>query len=498
MIKKIKLQGAEHFFGGAANDGIFMPYKSGFKRDLRVYHGQNQAAAALLSDRGAYIYSDKPFEFSFSDDEILVDGEDIVCGRAGDTLKSAYLAVRAALAPDVSGHPDASMFVSPQYNTWIEMGFDCAQDKIIRYAEDILSHGFPAGVFMIDDCWCRSYGDWEFDAARFPDPEKMVKELHAMGFKVMLWCVPFVSPDTKNFRYLDVKKAFVENGNGEPIITHWWNGYSAALDLNKPVAVDWFGAQTKSLIDKYGIDGFKLDAGDPEYYPTDGNYRQTNNWAALGGEYKFNEMRVGFNSGKYPTANRLRDKNHSWTDDGLNTLVPDGIAMGLCGYPFVCPDMIGGGLLTSFDGDGFVFDTELFVRYCQVAAYFPMMQFSRMPWRVLSESETAICRDAVDRHVKLADYIMSEVEKSSETGEPILRCLEYEYPHNGYAQITNEFLLGSDILVAPQLKKGEKSRKVVIPGGEWADEHGKVYAQGEYSVPTPIDVIPVFYKKTEK
>ena len=495
MKKRFKIAPDEHFFGGAVNDGIFMPYKSGFKRDLRVYHGQNQAAAALISDRGTYIYSQKPFEFSLENDEIVIDGEDIVFGRDGDTLKSAYRAVKNALAPNAIGHPDEYMFIRPQYNTWIEMGFDCAQDKILRYAKDILANGFPAGVLMIDDCWCRAYGDWEFDAARFYDPRAMVDELHGMGFKVMLWCVPFVSADTKNFRYLDERKALVSDGD-KPIVTHWWNGYSAVLDLKKPVAVEWFVAQMHALVDKYGVDGFKLDAGDPGYYPLGDNFVQTDLWAALGGGYKFNEMRVGFNSGKYPTANRLRDKNHSWTDDGLATLLPDGIAMGLCGYPFVCPDMIGGGLITSFDGDGFVFDTELFVRYCQVAAYFPMMQFSRMPWRVLSAKETAICLDAVNRHIKLADYIMNEVEKNSKSGEPILRSLEYEYPHCGYAQITDEFLLGSDILVAPQLNKGEKSRKVIIPSGEWADERGKIYSQGEYTIDTPIDVIPVFYKKS--
>ena len=91
---------------------------------------------------------------------------------------------------------------------------------------------------------------------------------------------------------------------------------------------------------EYGIDGFKLDAADPEYYPkgsvfSDGSQRsfQASAWAEMGAKFAFNELRVGFNSGGLPVANRLRDKNHSWMDDGLNTLVPDGIAMGCAGIP---------------------------------------------------------------------------------------------------------------------------------------------------------------------
>ena len=95
----------------------------------------------------------------------------------------------------------------PQYNTWIEMEWGCTQEKVLSYARDILAHGYPAGVLMIDDCWCRAYGDWEFDASRFPSPKGMVDELHRMGFKVMLWCCPFVSPDTVIFRQLGEQTA---------------------------------------------------------------------------------------------------------------------------------------------------------------------------------------------------------------------------------------------------------------------------------------------------
>ena len=252
-------------------------------------------------------------------------------------------------------------------------------------------------------------------------------------------------------------------------------------------------------MDDYGVDGFKFDAADPEYYDddfvfSDGSERSTQAkiWAEIGAKYSFNELRAGFNAGWLPVVNRLRDKNHSWNDDGLNTLIPDGIAMGLCGYQYLCPDMIGGGMVPDFHRDGFVFDEELFVRYCQVASTFPMMQFSRAPWKVLSENNQKICLDAVGLHGDLAEYIIQTAKRCAASGEPMIRNLEYAYPHSGYTTVNDEFLLGEDILVAPQSKKGMSMRQVIIPDGIWEDLAGKRYSKGNYPVDKPITANPVF------
>ena len=116
-------------------------------------------------------------------------------------------------------------------------------------------------------------------------------------------------------------------------------------------------------MEQYGIDGFKIDAGDPEYYRKDNKFSNSNclseqayYLSLLGEEFSLSELRVGFNNGISPVANRLRDKNHSWDNEGINTLINDGIALGLLGYPFLCPDMIGGGMLLSFETEDFKLD----------------------------------------------------------------------------------------------------------------------------------------------
>ena len=186
--------------------------------------------------------------------------------KAGTTLREAYLAAQAAHFPSSGLLPDTLFFTRPQYNTWIELMYNQNQEDILRYAHAIIDNGFPAGVLMIDDNWQRYYGNFTFKAERFPDAKGMIDELHALGFKVMVWICPFVSPDSPEFRDLESKGFLLRNPNGGTAILNWWNGYSACYDLTNPAAADYFVQVLKKAQAEYGIDGFKFDAGDNNCY----------------------------------------------------------------------------------------------------------------------------------------------------------------------------------------------------------------------------------------
>ena len=57
-----------------------------------------------------------------------------------------------------------------------------------------------------------------------------------------------------------------ENTQNKVAIIPWWNGYSGLLDLTNPVAQKWFNDRLDNLVNEYGVDGFKLDAGDGQFY----------------------------------------------------------------------------------------------------------------------------------------------------------------------------------------------------------------------------------------
>ena len=349
---------------------------------------------------------------------------------------------------------------------------------------------------MIDDRWSQDYGTWRFDRAAFPDPAGMVAQLHAWGCPVMLWLVPFVSPDSPTFRDLQRRDLLVRGADGAVAIRSWWNGYSAVLDLTHPEAVAWLHAELDGLQQEYGIDGFKFDAGDLRDYRVGDITHTTTDpaghcaaWAALGLQYPFNEYRACWKMGGTPLAQRLHDKPADWGGHGLASLIPESIAQGLIGHPFVCPDMIGGGSLGETARENL--DQELFVRYAQCAALHPMMQFSMAPARVLDGEHLAAVLDAVRLRTELVPEIVTMVRSAAVTGEPILRPLAYDDPSD--PGTTDQFTLAGNILVAPVRQPGIRQRSVRLPPGSWTGPDGRTHhGPGVLDVPVDLRTIPWF------
>jgi alpha-glucosidase (family GH31 glycosyl hydrolase) len=494
----IPIESDEYWWGGAVVDGRFMPY--GTEKFSRDFYGNtygNQAQPLLISSKGRYIWSEEPFSFTMLNGvlEVRPYGGAIKSGKTGSTLREVYLYVSRTFFPPDGKIPDPLLFRQPQYNTWIELQYNQREDRIRAYANDIISKGFPAGVLMIDDNWQEDYGNWNFHPGRFTNPKGMVETLHGQGFKVMLWVCPFVSADSEILRSLQQKGYLLKRDSGQSYICSWWNGYSALLDFTNPGTVIWFRGQLSILQEKYAVDGFKLDAGDAEFYT--GNivaHKQVSPnthselWAEIGLSFPLNEYRACWKMAGKGLAQRLRDKLHTWED--LRKLIPDAVAEGLMGYAFTCPDMIGGGEVSSFTDQNKI-DEELIVRYAQCSALMPMMQFSVAPWRVLSKESLAACRKMALLHVQMGDEILELAKASSRTGEPMVRNLEYQYPGKGYAAVKDQFLLGEKVLVVPALEKGKRVRSVVFPEGIWKGDDGSVVkgpAKKEISV--PLDRLP--------
>ncbi len=502
FISEIKPLAGEKWYGAYTakaycntplKDLTFQPYQANEKKkDLAIDNRGNQAAPLLLSNKGRYVWSDEPFAFEFKEGTLILhsDFEKIEPVSAKDkTLRAAYVAAKDKHFPASGKTLHPLMYKMPQYNTWIELGTNQNQRDLLKYTDGVLKNGFPAGVFMVDDGWAKHYGNFEFDPTTFPNPKAMMDTIHAKGFKIMLWLTPFISPDSREFKEVSKLNGLVlRKDSKKPAIIKWWNGYSACLDFTNPKATDWLRVKLKSLQQRYGVDGFKFDAVDYDFYqPFPGAYpnepsnakgtEQAELFNKLGAEFDFNEFRASWKMGNQPLAQRLQDKQYSWDD--LQLLVPDMISAGLIGHAFTCPDMIGGGLLSNFENiDYKKFDQELMVRSAQTQALMPMMQFSVAPWRVLDSAHLKICREAALLHAKMGDYIYEMAQKSAKDGEPIVRHLEYAFPNQGFEDCNDEYMLGDKYLVAPMTSKGT-SRMVRLPKGTWVDELGKRHKGGQ-------------------
>lgn len=485
---------------GVINHGEQMPFYGEYSADIYGDNYGNQIVPFLIAKDGQYIWSEEPLKVDYKNGTLHVKshGGEIFHSSEATSLKEAYKAASHKFFPPSGKLPDLSLFEAPQYNTWIELMYDQNQKDIMDYAKAILDNGFPPGVIMIDDNWQIDYGNWDFKPDQFPDPKAMIDSLHEMGFKVMLWICPFVSPDSRIYRKLRDEGLLLKEKNGNAAILRWWNGASGLLDFTHPDAVKWFEEQMDYLVEEYGADGFKLDAGDTRYYTDLVAHKDvtpnehTRLYGEFGLKYPLNEYRANYKLGNQPLVERLRDKGHSWDD--LQKLIPHILLQGIAGYAFTCPDMIGGGEYTAFLNNDRL-DQKLIVRSAQVHALMPMMQFSVAPWRVLDTEHLAAVKKAVEIRQQHKDLIIDLAKSSAYNGEPIVRSMEYVFPHQGYAKVKDQFLLGDDILVAPLIENGTSQRQVIIPKGKWEDSKGnKINGPKTLTIDVALDELP-YYKR---
>ena len=514
--KSVRMLPDEKWWGLSNAFGAEMPFdvKTSFSCDLRKSNYNHQALSLLVSDRGRILWCDEPVGVTIGGGTISVEsdaGEIVVRDDIGATLADAYrFASRTWFAP-TGEEPELLYFQVPQYNTWIELTYHQNEKDILAYAKSMLDHGLPPGILMIDDTWQRGYGVWEFESSRFSDPKGMVDALHGMGFKVVLWMCPWVSMDSPAYRLLGIglsTETHLRQPIGgllmnpaaaeDPAASKWWNGKSALLDLAHPRGRAWFDDELTRLVRDYGVDAFKFDGGSTGYYaegfrcadPSLTPAAQARLYGDFALKYRGSEYRNVFGFAGKPVIMRLHDKDHSWT--ALRRLVPDMLAAGLIGTPFICPDMIGGGSWTAFL-PGASFEPELFIRSAQVHALCPMMQISASPWRVLDARHQEVFRQVAVLRQRFAPEITALAKRAAKDGEPMMRNLEYAYPGCGYAAVKDEFLMGDDLLVAPVVEKGAQTRTVVIPSGCWcADDGMEIIGPTEIAIATPLGRLPYF------
>lgn len=505
----IEILKGENWYGAAVADSEKSPYKNGYFINMNGDIKSNQAAPFLVSSKGRYIWNDNAFAFRVDGNKIILSDytTPFTFDSSGNTLKDGYTAGSNRFFPASGKMPDELLFLQPHYNTWIELGFNQNQKDVLKYAKGLLENGFPAGVLMIDDNWSHYFGNYEFRKDRFPDPKAMIDELHNLGFKVMLWISPFIRPDSEESRFLEARKWVVMNKEGSKnlsheeatrgLVTHWWNGYSMVMDFSHPGAVQWFQDKLDNLIKDFGVDGFKLDGGDPQYYEGGVFYKdvslndQNTLFGQFGLRYPLNEYRTNWKMGGQPIYERLRDKHHTWTD--LQKLIPHITTSSLLGYPFTCSDMIGGGDMASFV-DRTTYDQELIVRSAQIHALMPMMQFSVAPWRILDKPYFDAVKKSVEIRSAYVPEIMALVKKAAKEGSPVVAKMEYVFPNQGFGECNDQFMLGDKILVAPMVEKGNQ-RNVVLPKGNWIDNKGKKIKGGKtISIQVALDELPIYKK----
>ena len=147
---------------------------------------------------------------------------------------------------------------------------------------------------------------------------------------------------------------------------------------------------------------------------------------------------------------------------------------------------------------------ELLTRWIETAVFSPLLRNhaamgtrSQEPW-IFGEPTLSIYRKYLHLRYHFIPYLYDLFAQESKTGLPIMRPLVLNYPTDpAVKNMNDEYMVGTNIVVAPIVEEGKNCRTVYLPQGEWIDFWNNVTYSGNTTilVSAPIDKLPLFIKK---
>ncbi|MGY2767503.1 alpha-glucosidase [Thermostichus sp. MS-CIW-26] len=403
--------------------------------------------------------------------------------------------------------------------------------QVQTVAQQFRQRQIPCDVIYLDIDYMRGYRVFTWDPRRFPEPARLMAQLHEAGFRVVAIVDPGVKFEPEaDYAVFDEGLAqdfFIRRADSHLFHGYVWPGKVLFPDFLRPGVRQWWGSWQRVLT-QAGVDGIWNDMNEPALndrpfgdggqivdIPLDApqgppdeptTHAEVHNLygllmtrASREGLEQLNPnrrpfvlTRSGFAGIQRWAAVWTGDNQSSW--EHLEMSLPMLLNLGLSGVSFVGAD-IGG-----FGGNA---TPELFARWMQMGILYPLMRGHSAlgtrphePWSFGLEVET-ICRQAIQLRYQLLPYLYSLFWESSQTGSPILRPLLYEFPDDPQTyEISDQAMLGSALLAAPVVRPGVRCRAVYLPQGTWFDWWtGQAHTGPRYIlVPAPLEQLPLFVR----
>jgi alpha-glucosidase len=362
---------------------------------------------------------------------------------------------------------------------------------------------------------------WNADLDHYPDLGGMIAELSGRGYRFLAYANPFVDPNLDDhFPAMRDMGLLIEGPDGGPYVFPAPNMQSSHPDLTNPDARAYVQGELEEMVTDLGIDGWMADfaewnpldavmsdGSDPRAYhnrfPVDWHCV---NRAAMDAARPDGDWVLFARSGwtgvqACSMIHWVGDQEATWSEsDGLPTVVPAMINLGLAGVPYATHDIAGfsGGPSTK----------ELYQRWTELGAFTPIMRTHEGNRRDVnhnwdSDAETTAHFRRFSRvHDALRDDLIAWSEEAQATGAPMVRHLLLEFPDDRAAwDVHDQYMLGDAFLVAPVVEPGATTREVYLPAGAtwfhvWT---GDAYEGGQtVTVDAPIGSPPVFHRDEDR
>lgn len=385
-----------------------------------------------------------------------------------------------------------------------------SQEELISTARRFRKEQIPIDLIVQDWQYWGKYG-WNamrFDEEHYPDPAKMVSDLHDMDMKLMISVWSKMDPNSEVGRIAQERGHFIPN-------TTW-------IDFFDEDASSFYWSNFRDrLLKPYGIDAWWQDATEPENDDLEGRkilkntvpgelYR--NVYPVMVSKTIFEGLakddperrpmiftRSGFSGvQRYGAVLWSGDVGNDWKT--LRYQISSGLGFVATGLPWWTYDA--GGFFRPYDQYSNEDYIERMIRWIQVGTFLPMMRVhgymsNTEPWQYGPEAQRIITEQIRLRY-RLLPYIYSEASRVTTEGYTLMRPLIFDFPDDTDAlKQDNEYMFGQSLLVCPVTEKGVSQWRVYLPENEggWYDfRTGKKYGNGWSEVPVTIEDIPVFAK----
>ncbi len=533
----------EGFYGlGESFDGV---NQRGKKRAMQLeldtstesgYNNAHVPVPFILGTRGWGLFVESPFPGAFA---VATESAELVEATFG-TGTSSHAGIVFHLfgeaSPldltrhyyEVTGFPrlPARWALGPW--VWRHVKDDAQAEGDMHTMRDL---DLPTTGYWLDDGYFTAVGAFDWDSSKFPDPQALVDDAHALGFGVALWHSPYLdksAPTTAALRATATANGYYPPVTGIPL-----NPFGTLMDLTNPYAYAWWQGHVESYTD-IGVEGFKLDYGE-DVVP--GLTAGRNVWQFWDGSdertmhsrYQLFYHRAyaetlpeagSFLLCRHGTYGDQANVSVVWPGDldasfaqngdvvgsgassyvaigGLPAALAAGLSLGPSGFPFFGADT--GGYLHSPP------DKELFTRWFEQTALSAVMQMGNAADTVAWEPDPTTGYDAemlgwyrtyTRLHMRLFPYEWTYAENLATDGRPLARALGLAHPELG-VHPSDEYLFGDYLLVAPVLTRGATSRSVLLPAGRWIDWWtGAVQAGGgTIMADAPLGTLPLFLQE---
>jgi alpha-glucosidase len=393
--------------------------------------------------------------------------------------------------------------------------------EVLHLARTFREKQIPADVIYLDIHYMDAYKIFTWHPQFFPNPKKLLDELNAMGFKVVVIVDPGIKIEKGYTSYESglTGDHFVKYPDGSLHAGEVWPGWCHFPDFTQPQTRAWWGDSFKDYV-SVGLEGFWNDMNEPASWGNRfpdlvefsmegrmGSHKEVHNIYGLqmaratyegarkwmGNKRPFNLTRAAYSGIQRYSAVWTGDNVAS--DEHMLTGVRMVSSMGLAGMPFAGPD-VGG-----FSGTP---TPELFTRWLTIGAFTPFFRNhteqnspDQEPW-AFGEWHEEISKKYISLRYRLLPYIYSAFYETHRSGMPIARSMAIYHPFDPLIytwDFHNQYYFGGSLLVAP-VESTQKFAKVYLPEGKWYRMDSDEVLEGgrEHLVEAPLDRLPVFVK----